>query len=107
MRLIDADALKMRDISPEAWYSPMWGLEQIDIDDAPTIEIPKWIPVTERLPKEKGEYLVTYHPCYWDDVRDAVLVGIDMFRGKTTWAKMKHQRVIAWMPLPKAYKEGE
>lgn len=64
----------------------------------------EWIPVTERLPEEKGEYLVTYHPCYWDDVRDAVLVGIDTFRGKTTWAKMKHQRVIAWMPLPEPYK---
>ena len=58
MRLIDADALKMRDISPEAWYSPMWGLEQIDIDDAPTIEIPKWIPVTERLPEEGKAVLI-------------------------------------------------
>ena len=36
-RLIDSNALKMRDISPEAWYSPMWGLEMQDIEDAPTI----------------------------------------------------------------------
>lgn len=36
-RLIDADALKMQDISPDPWYSPIWGLEMQDIEDAPTI----------------------------------------------------------------------
>ena len=36
-RLIDADELEPRDISPEAWYSPMWGFELVDIEDAPTI----------------------------------------------------------------------
>ena len=66
---------------------------------------PMWIPVTERLPKEKGEYLVTYHPCYWDNVLDDIKVGIDSFRGKTEWAKKKHQRVIAWCELPQPYRE--
>ena len=59
-----------------------------------------WIPCSERLPEEKGEYLVTYHPCYWDNVKAEVKVGIDSFCGKTSWSKRKHQRVIAWMPLP-------
>lgn len=36
-RLIDADTLEPRDMSPEPWYSPMWGFELIDIEDAPTI----------------------------------------------------------------------
>jgi hypothetical protein len=36
-RLIDADKLEPRDISHEAWYSPMWGFELVDIEDAPTI----------------------------------------------------------------------
>lgn len=36
-RLIDADELKPRYISPEAWYSPMWGFELVDIENAPTI----------------------------------------------------------------------
>lgn len=65
----------------------------------------QWIPCSERLPEEKGEYLVTYHPCYWDNVEDEIKVGIDTFRGRTTWAKKKFQRVIAWMPLPEPYKE--
>lgn len=62
-----------------------------------------WIPCSERLPEKSGEYLVTYHPCYWDSVQDGVKVGIDTFRGKTTWARNKYQKVIAWKPLPKAY----
>ena len=36
-RLIDADKLEPRDISPEAWNIPMWGFELVDIEDAPTI----------------------------------------------------------------------
>ena len=62
-----------------------------------------WIPVDERLPEEKGVYLVTYHPCYWDNVGFEIRVGIDTFRGKTAWAQRKYQRVIAWRPLPEPY----
>lgn len=69
--------------------------------------IQDWIPCSKALPKEKGEYLVTYHPCYWDDVKPELKVGIDTFRGKTTWAKKKYQRVIAWMEKPKPYEIGE
>lgn len=60
----------------------------------------EWINVKDRLPTEKGDYLVAYHPCYWDEVEDKVCVGIDNFRGKTAWAKKKYQRVTHWMPLP-------
>ena len=66
--------------------------------------VPKWIPVSEALPEEKGEYLVSYHPCHWNTVSEKVVVGMDTFRGKTTWAKMKYQKVIAWMPLPESYR---
>lgn len=65
----------------------------------------KWIPVSERLPEERGEYIVTYHPCHWDKVYDEIYVGIDSFRGKTAWAKKKYQRVTHWMPLPEPPKE--
>lgn len=63
-----------------------------------------WISVDERLPEEKGVYIVTYHPCYWDNVDPEVYVGIDTFRGKTRWAKRKFQRVTAWSPLPEPYR---
>ena len=59
-----------------------------------------WISVMDRLPEKPGEYLVTYHPCFWDAVSAQICVGTDTFRGKTTWAKNKYQRVTHWMPLP-------
>lgn len=65
----------------------------------------KWTPVTEELPTRKGEYLVTYHPCYWDNVEESVEVGIDTFRGRNAWAKKKFQRVIAWAEKPEPYRE--
>lgn len=68
----------------------------------------RWIPCSEKLPEEAGEYLVTYHPCYWDDVEwEKRNVGLDTFRGKTQWAKRKYQRVIAWMRLPDRYRGEE
>lgn len=67
-------------------------------------KVNEWIPVEEVLPEKKGVYLVTYHPCHWDNVEfNTVCVGLDNFMGKTSWAKRKHQRVIAWQPLPDSY----
>lgn len=67
----------------------------------------EWISVEDRLPDVKGEYIVAYHPCWWDNVDyDKTLVGIDSFRGKTTWARRKFQRITHWMPLPEPPKEG-
>ena len=106
-RLIDADALKydFGEIDDGLCKRTELYVTNEAIAQQPTIEAePHWIPCSERLPEEKGEYLVTYHPCYWDDVEGEIRVGIDTFRGRTTWAKKKYQRVIAWMPLPEPYK---
>lgn len=67
----------------------------------------EWIPVEERLPEEKGDYLVSYHPCYWDEVKQDTLVGIDHFMGKTSWSKRKYQRVIAWKEIEEPYIEDK
>lgn len=112
MRLIDADAL-IEHLKKDPLFTLVvpYGvtevIEAFTTADVPEINVGKWIPVTERLPEKSGEYLVTYHPCYWDDVESEILVGIDTFRGKTTWAKRKYQRVTAWMPLPKPYEGSE
>ena len=63
-----------------------------------------WTPCDKELPKEKGEYIVTYYPCYWGHVVEDAHVGLDSFRGKTTWAKNERQKVIAWMSKPDPYK---
>ena len=75
------------------------------VNEASEILRRRWIPVTERLPETPGEYMVAYHPCYWDRVHDEIKVGLDSFRGKTSWAKKKYQSVTHWMPLPEPPKE--
>ena len=67
------------------------------------IETDDWTPCSEGLPKTAGEYLVTYHPCRWDRVNSKIKVGFDSFRGKTTWAKNKYQKVVAWKEKPDPY----
>lgn len=108
MRLIDADALKVYVSSLSThplneWDT--WGVLAA-IDKQPTITAPRWHRVEEELPKEPGEYIVAYHPCYWDDVQTKVTkVGIDNFRGKSAWAKKKFQRVTHWMDKPEPLEE--
>ena len=79
------------------------GLDNI-ISALFAIEEPEdWTPCSKALPKIAGEYLVTYHPCYWGEVRPELKVGFDSFRGKTTWAKNKYQKVVAWKEKPDPY----
>ena len=66
-------------------------------------ETKDWTSCNEGLPKIAGEYLVTYHPCQWDRVDSKIKVGFDSFRGKTTWAKNKYQKVVAWKEKPEPY----
>lgn len=69
MRLIDADKLKrkVQRIATEAWIMKLTAnvettLNQfIDyIDEAPTIDKPQWIPCSEKMTEDSGDYLV--HP---------------------------------------------
>jgi hypothetical protein len=118
MRLIDANKLQQRIIDEKdeiitdnhhaiGMHNGL-TLAQAMIINAPTIEVPRLIPVAERLPEKAGEYLVAYYPCYWEHIHhDTILIGLDTFRGKTAWAKRKHQKVTHWMPLPQPPKDGE
>ena len=55
-----------------------------------------WIPCSERLPEERQEILATTTDNAWGDV---VIIR--------NYYKEMHKSVIAWMPLPEAYREGE
>ena len=60
----------------------------------------QWIPCSERLPEEKGDYLVTSKGSIW----------VANWFNYTWWGIEKHCRwtdVEAWMPLPEPYKEEE
>jgi hypothetical protein len=104
MRLIDADKLK-EELSYKS-PAPDFDIDSVIlgvIDEQPTAS--PWHRV-EEPPEEAGEYIVAYHPCWWDDVKTQVTkVGIDSFRGKASWAKRKTQRVTHWMEKPEPPKE--
>lgn len=60
----------------------------------------EWIPVTERLPEKDGDYLVTSYTYDKSKVYVATRFFVDgewLFCGK---------EIVAWMELPKPYKEG-
>lgn len=61
------------------------------IEELPTAE-PEWIPVTERLPKENGDYLVTGRQGAVNKRK------YEDGRWYGNWA------VVAWMPLPAPWK---
>ena len=113
MRLIDADAIievmqKCAENPENKQALLCYRYTQRILEEAPTVEpFAPWHRL-EEPPKESGEYIVAYHPCYWEDVDTSVTkVGIDNFRGKSAWAKKKFQRVTHWMDKPEPPKEGE
>lgn len=88
------------------------SVERIDeaydkIIKLPTIRNePHWIPCSERLPKEYGNYLITTH-------NGDVDVGTIVPKKKGVWSACDAdgfywiREVVAWMPLPKPPKEDD
>ena len=57
----------------------------------------EWIPVSERLPDEDGEYMVT---------QKNGSVGRYVFNRNGNSAEYFKRCALAWMPLPEPYREG-
>ena len=92
------------------WMPLPVDIDYHDVEDVPTIG--GWIPCSERLPEEEGEYLIwcvsydvttgnkvtnTYGISYYDTQFEA-WTGVHV--GGFLW-----NEVTAWMPLPKPYEE--
>ena len=65
---------------------------------------PGWIPCKERLPEYDGEYMVTKKTFGWN-CEEYAETDIARYEKKNGWHKA--DQVIAWMPLPEPYQEGE
>ena len=120
MRLIDADALRLMKVEECAEhtieYAAGWKACIDWIKTLPTA--PHWIPVTERLPEEYGEYLVSMK-----NTKPPHNIFINICEGEEdyTWDAEKRRfnfnwltddeyedfEVIAWLPLPAPYQGGE
>lgn len=79
------------------------GMEKVLdlIEEQPTVD--RWIPCSERLPKEDGNYLISG---VWGSGKEAVgdcdfSVNDGYFR--TAW----NFDTLAWMPLPEPYEAGD
>lgn len=128
MRLIDADALKDAINDNGCRHSHYFDVFDV-IDDAPTVERPKWIPITfrpmdeeeyEDFKKEFGELPIEERKmfsCPMPEDDQEILIC-------NSWGRVSQDRcvmdecgygleengdwdgIVAWMPLPKPYEKG-
>lgn len=121
-RLIDGDAL-MRKLEPiieaehQIYGKGSWGFAikcMNEVGEAPTIEPEqRWIPVSERLPDLdkyshgkiwKQQVLITGYFSF-DDKKELFIQ--EEFASNVVNDSTGDIVVIAWMPLPKPYREGK
>lgn len=120
MRLIDADAFKkyIRSALEEMRYlfkdNGEWAEEVTDsfckdIDEQPTIELPQWIPCSERLPENNQICLVCGQYGGIRVARVYIPAATEPWNGdpNTNWWTVvgtgKSFNAVAWMPLPEPF----
>lgn len=74
----------------------------------------RWIPCSERLPSEDGQYLVwaiiSFVPDHVDDPSTYQGITIAGYYGNAhpiNWLGTSVEKVLAWMPLPKPWKGAD
>lgn len=72
----------------------------------------RWIPVSERLPEEGCDVLITKEPFKIKGYKQEVIKAkrsVDPRSGKIKWwsefGTLPNKAVLAWMPLPEPYRE--
>lgn len=89
-------------------YVFKWLSEEFEVIETPTIEVPRWIPVTERLPEKGGYYLVNAR--FGITIMEFTM-GNERYMEKPSFVSELLGRcngdVTHWMPLPKSPKDGD
>ena len=71
---------------------------------------PHWIPCSERLPEENGQYLITVRYKHVDGYEDVYAEHGDWCDGNWDMFCFGHcgevESILAWMPLPAPYRGG-
>lgn len=111
-------------ISRQAAIDALAGWKISPIVLAPVPSEPQWIPCSERLPEDSGDYLVCPSDGViedYSDCRDVMIMPYDADCEAFGWWTERYDpislgfvdsdfnefEVLAWMPLPEPYKEGE
>ena len=72
---------------------------------------PHWIPCSERLPEENGQYLITVRYKHVDEYEDVYAEHGDWCDGNWDMFCFGHcgevESILAWMPLPEPYRGGD
>jgi hypothetical protein len=84
-------------------YKLFGNSEQVKVSEMPT----GWISVSERLPSESGKYLVTAKNITGWWILDNNVFVCDYAHDTFIFQGWEDNEVIAWMPLPAPYTEGE
>lgn len=71
----------------------------------------RWLPIPEKwLPEESGTYLVTMRANFFDEIMYITTYAY-YFARENRWVvgddAFEEDKIVAWMPLPEAYKESE
>ena len=74
------------------------------IDALPSAES-EWIPCSERLPSEGGNYLITVADLRLGHIGEHTVTMADFYVKEKKWNSIVD--VYAWMPLPKPYEGGD
>jgi hypothetical protein len=86
------------------WYYRITeqDFEAFDVAIKALEQEPRWIPTSERLPEEDGEYYATI---YDTDENYQYMDIAELEDG--IWQYKDYVKVLAWMPLPKPYEPQE
>lgn len=84
------------------YFSEVCGIARMQ----PTIEVPQWIPCSERLPEFNNKVLITLINKAGKHVTESIYKDDKFYYTAETdngYYEEVFSAVIAWMPLPQAY----
>ena len=91
----------------DEWVDYSGIVEALDmaIEALPAEAVQGWIPCSERLPSDGGNYLITVADLRLGHIGEHTVTMADFYAKEKKWNSAVD--VYAWMPLPEPYKGGE